>query len=108
VIKLKRREILSNSVNKKVRLNAIYSGAHFLKGNAVGKAILLKDVRLSDGELVDDHLWAGIQDYLYYQQFKKGDRLDIVGKVRKYKKVMAMKVITDFSIDIIDMKKVIE
>ena len=104
--KLKRRDILSGHVNKEIQVKATYGGTHLAKGFVEGKTVLLKDVRTGKGQFVDDHLWVITNDYLRFQHFHRGDRLDILGKVRKYKKkTMTKKLATDFSIDIIDVKK---
>jgi hypothetical protein len=104
--KLKRRDILASQVNKEIQVTAIYGGTHLAKGFIEGKTVLLKDVRTQSGQFIDDHLWVPTNDYMRFDQFNRGDKLDILGKVRKYKKLtMTKKMATNFSIDILDVKK---
>lgn len=105
--KLKRRELLSGHVNKEIQIQAIYGGTHLAKGFLTSKTILLKNVKSGD-KFIDDHMWITTPDYglfMRFEKFVKGDALDILGKVKKYKKMTTVGKCTDFTIDVIDVKK---
>jgi hypothetical protein len=103
------RDVLSSKINKEIHVKAEYGGIYLGKRFIEGKTLLLTDVKTGNDQYISDHMWVRIGNTatMFEKKFQKGDKIDILGKVIKYKKakVKSRKLATDYSIEIIDANK---
>jgi hypothetical protein len=83
------RTTLKNKKGKRLKFTGIFSklGWKATPNGEGAKTILLKDVRMENGELVDNHIWvAYTRAFLHLGILRSGDVIEFYASIVKYEK----------------------